>query len=250
MNDMPAGPLEPWSDGLLDPFYRSMLGLPEVANAGTVACMLADASQAGAPSSLPSAELNRAGAQGSLPPVIDFGVFQAAQEVEQLYSGVLPSLDEDDLLQAALPNEARTSANTKRATGRSAHVQSIPRGSEIPSPTMYSLLLLYCPKRQQILHVTTLKRLLLQVVGILQRQHEHLPCHSHAPWWRPLTRTAIHLTPQVTQTVILSSKTYLLGIQILPLPPKRGRLLGPRTAKQSCGRRIKGHRNDSEPGRR
>ncbi len=100
---MPAGPLEPWSDGLLDPFYRSMLGLPEVANAGTVAGMLADASQAGAPSSLPSAELNRAGAQSSLPPVIDFGVFQAAQEVEQLYSGVLPSLDEDDLLQAALP---------------------------------------------------------------------------------------------------------------------------------------------------
>lgn len=181
---MPAGPLEPWSGGLLDPFYRNLLGLPEVANVGNVAGMLADARQAeaGAPSSSLSAELNRAGAQGPLAPVIDFGVFQAAHEAEQLYSGVLPSLDEDDLLQTALPNEAKASANTNRATRRSAQAQSIPRGSEIPSPTVHLLLLLYCPKRQQILHVTTLKRLLLQVVGRLQRQHEHLPCHSHALW--------------------------------------------------------------------
>ncbi|DBA98669.1 hypothetical protein WJX77_005455 [Trebouxia sp. C0004] len=129
MNDMPAGPLEPWSGGVLDPFYRHMLGLPEVANAGNIAGMLADASQHGAPSSLLSAELNRAGAQGSLAPVIDFGVFQAAQEVQQLYSGVLPNLDEDDLLQTALPNEAKASASTKRATRRSAQAQSTPRGS-------------------------------------------------------------------------------------------------------------------------
>ncbi len=244
---MPAGPLEPWSGGLLDPFYRNMLGLPEVANVGNVAGMLADASQAGAPSSLLSAELNRAEAQGPLAPVIDFGVLQAAHEAKQLYSGVLPSLDEDDLLQ---PNEAKASANTKRATRRSAQAQSVPRGSEIPSPAVHLLLLLYCPKGQQLLHVTTLKRLLLQVVGRLQRQHEHLPCHSHALWWRPLTRTAIHQTPQVTLTVIPSSKTYLLGIQILPLPPERVGHLGPRTAKQSCERRIKGHRSASEPGRR
>lgn len=143
MNDMPAGPLEPWSGGLLDPFYRNMLGLPEVANVGNVPGMLADAPQAGAPSSSLSAELDRAGVQVSLAPVIDFGVFQAAHEVEQLYSGVLPSLDEDDLLQTALPNEARASADTKRATRRSAQAQSIPRGGEISSPTVY-LCTCYC----------------------------------------------------------------------------------------------------------
>ena len=141
MNDMPAGPLEPWNGGLLDPFYTNMLGLPEVANVGNVAGMLADASQSGAPSSLLSAELNRAEAQGPLAPVIDFGVFQAAHEAEQMYSGVLPSLDEDDVLQTALSNEAKASANTKRATRRSAQKLSIPRESEIPSPTVHLLLL-------------------------------------------------------------------------------------------------------------
>lgn len=126
---MPAGPLEPWNGGLLDPFYTNMLGLPEVANVGNVAGMLADASQSGAPSSLLSAELNRAEAQGPLAPVIDFGVFQAAHEAEQMYSGVLPSLDEDDLLQTALSNEAKASADTKRATRRPAQKLSIPRES-------------------------------------------------------------------------------------------------------------------------
>ncbi|KAL0032698.1 hypothetical protein WJX79_004045 [Trebouxia sp. C0005] len=108
MDDMPASPLEPWS--------------------GNVAGLLADGSQAGAPSSSLSAGLHRARAQGSLAPVIDFGVLQAAHEAEQLYSGVLPSLDEDDLLQTALPNEAKASANTNRATRRSAQAQSIPQG--------------------------------------------------------------------------------------------------------------------------
>ncbi len=138
---MPSGPLEPWSGGLLDPFYRNLLGLPEVANVGNVAGMLADARQAeaGAPSSSLSAELNRA---GPLAPIIDFGVFRAAHEAEQLYSGVLPSLDEDDLLQTALPNEAKASANSNRGTRRSAQAQSIPRGSEIPSPTVHLLPLL------------------------------------------------------------------------------------------------------------
>ena len=141
---MPAGPLEPWSGGLLDPFYRNMLGLPEVANVGNVPGMLADAPQAGNPPySLLSAELDRAGAQGSLAPVIDFGVFQAAHEVEQLYSGVLPSLDEDDLLQTALCNEAKASADNKRATRRSAHAQSVPCGGDISSPTVY-LCTCYC----------------------------------------------------------------------------------------------------------
>ncbi|KAA6420842.1 MAG: hypothetical protein FRX49_09231, partial [Trebouxia sp. A1-2] len=128
MDDMPASPLEPWSGGLLDPFYRNMVGLSEVAHVGNVAGLLADGSQAGAPSSSLSAGLHRARAQGSLAPVIDFGVLQAAHEAEQLYSGVLPSLDEDDLLQTALPNEAKASANTNRATRRSAQAQSIPQG--------------------------------------------------------------------------------------------------------------------------
>lgn len=129
---MPASPLEPWSGGLLDPFYRNMVGLSEVAHVGNVAGLLADGSQAGAPSSSLSAGLHRARAQGSLAPVIDFGVLQAAHEAEQLYSGVLPSLDEDDLLQTALPNEAKASANTNRATRRSAQAQSIPQGGETP----------------------------------------------------------------------------------------------------------------------
>ncbi len=123
------GHVEPWSGyGQLDAYYRGMLNLPDPALGSSVADLLADASHAGASGASLAAELNRAGAQEALPPVIDFGVFQAAQQ-DQEYSGNYASLEDDDLLQAALPEEQKAVANHPRATRRASQAQSVLRSA-------------------------------------------------------------------------------------------------------------------------
>ena len=129
MYDIPAHVEHEWSHGQLDAYQSSMLGFPDAALGGNVNDLLVDASPAGASSASLAVGLNSIRAQETLPPVIDFGVLQAAYGARQPHSPDLLSLNDDDLLPKAQSNEQTATANRTRATRRSVQAQSVPLGA-------------------------------------------------------------------------------------------------------------------------
>ena len=112
----------PWiMPGQLDVIYRGMLNLPEAPSG--VNDLLADTSYAGLSN---AAELDNLGVQEALPPVIDFGIFQAAQQAEQRPSGGGSCLQSDGPARAEA-NEVSVSATRPRSVRRSAQLQPAQR---------------------------------------------------------------------------------------------------------------------------
>ena len=129
MYDMPAEGGH-WSHEQLDAYQSSMLSFSDAALGGNIDDLLVDASQAGGSSASLATELNSNRAQETLPPVIDFGVLQAAYGARQPHPPNMLSLDDDDLLPKAQSSEQAATANRTRAARRSGQAQSIaPHGA-------------------------------------------------------------------------------------------------------------------------
>ena len=126
----------PWiTPGQLDVIYRGMLNLPEPPSGANAADLLADTCYAGLSN---VAELDNLGVQEALPPIIDFGVFQAAQQAEQRQSGEMSSLQSNSPAQAQ-PNEVSVSVTRPRSMRRSAQLQSVqrPPGTQPCAPSSF-----------------------------------------------------------------------------------------------------------------
>ena len=130
--DSVSGHLEaPWSGfGQLDTQYRSLLGLPDSAVSDNMAELLAEAALPGnsGAASL-NQQLNGTITGQELPPVIDFSEFFPAQQAEQPYLGLGPTLDDHRLPHAQPKLPEIPPRGSRRATQPKPHPCLRPAGS-------------------------------------------------------------------------------------------------------------------------